>query len=143
MQVPGLANDRNHRRLRIEQSFQARVLGRRHALAASHAEGGDLGVAQRQLADFLKVLGVFRVRQRIAAFNEVHAQLIEPLGDQQFVLEREIDAFALAAVPERGVVDIDACHDFLRGLTPAGSPFKSNGPEAGCSRAGIFADGTR
>ncbi len=60
--------------------------------------------------DALEVLGVLLVRQRIAPFDEVEAQLVEPLGDQQLVLQRKVDAFALAAVAERRVVDLDATH---------------------------------
>ena len=29
---------------------------------------------------------------------------------QQFVLEREVDALALAAIAQGGVVNVDACH---------------------------------
>ena len=54
---------------------------RRRVLAAGHAEGGDLGVLERQLADVLEVLEVLRVRERIAALDEVDAELVEPARD--------------------------------------------------------------
>ena len=50
----------------------------------------------------LKELGVLRVRERIATFDVIEAQLVEPAGDEQLVLQREADAFALA--PSRSVV---------------------------------------
>ena len=58
-----------------------------------------------ELADRLEVLEVLGVRERVAALDEVDAQLVEPAGDEQLVLEREVDALALAAVAEGGVVD--------------------------------------
>ena len=48
------------------------------SLAAGHAEGGDLGVLQRQVADLLEVLDVLGVGERIAPFDVVDAQLVEP-----------------------------------------------------------------
>ena len=88
-------------------------------LAAGHAEGGDLGVLQRQLADLLEVLGVLGVGERIAALDVVDAQLVEPARDEQLVLEREVDALALAAVAQRRVVDLDACHREFSDTGPA------------------------
>ncbi len=58
----------------------------------------------------LEELGVLFVRQGIAPFDEIEAQLVEPLSDQQLILQREVDPFALAAVAERRVVDLDAAH---------------------------------
>ena len=66
--------------------------------------------SQRQLADFLEILEVLGIGQRIAALDEIDAQLVEPLGDVQLVLQGEVDALALAAVAQGGVVDVDACH---------------------------------
>ena len=42
-----------------------------------------------------------------AALDVVHAEGVEPLGDAELVGEREVDAFALRAVAERGVVKRD------------------------------------
>ncbi len=111
VQVPGLADDGDDRRLGVEQRLEAGVVGRLDALAARHAEGGDAGVPQRQLADFLEILEVLGVGQRIAALDEVHAQLVEPARDVQLVLQGEVDALALAAVAQGGVVDVDARHE--------------------------------
>ena len=90
-----------------------------HAFAAGHAEGADPGVLQVQLLNALKELGVLFVREGIAAFDEIEAELVEPLGDEQLVLQREVDAFALAAVAERGVVDLDA-HGWVVGRLASG-----------------------
>src|SRR5262249_34919916 len=80
------------------------------ALAARHAEGHDLRVLEREFAGFLEVLEVLRVGQRVTALDVVHAQFVEPAREEQFVLQGEVDAFALAAVAEGGVVDLNARH---------------------------------
>src|SRR5262249_46479772 len=106
----GLADDGNHPGLGIEQGLEASVLRGGDPLAPGHAEGGDAGVAQGELAHLLEVLEVFRVGERIAPLDEIDAQLIEPAGDEQLVLEGKVDALPLAAVAERRVVNLDACH---------------------------------
>src|SRR5260370_3829154 len=126
MQVPGLADDGDDRGLGFDEGLHAGVVGRVPALSASHTKGRDLGVAQFQLADFLKILKVLWVRERIAAFNEVDAQLIEATRNEQLVLKRKVDTLALAAVAKRRVVDLNACHS-----KPA-----IKKPEALCSGAG-------
>ena len=83
----------------------------------------------------LKELGVFLVRQRIAPFDEVEAQIVEPLGDQQLVLQRKVDPFALAAVAERRVVDLDA-HASMRGWVNK----KTLGPRLASGRMTVGGD---
>ena len=39
-----------------------------------------------------------------------NAELVEPARDEQLVLQREVDALALAAVAQRRVVDVDSRH---------------------------------
>src|SRR5439155_19673046 len=106
------------------------VLGGSDALTARHAESSDSGMLQRQLADFLEILEILRVRQRVTALDEIDAQLIQPLGDEQLVLKGEVDAFPLAAVAERGVVDRDAGHF----LSPNKKALKPNAPGPRCFR---------
>ncbi len=110
VQVPGLADNGDDGRLCVEQCLEAGVLLGPDALSPRHAEGRDPGVPERQLADFLEILEVLGVRQRVAALHEIDAQLVEPARDLELVLEREVDALALAAVAEGGIVDLDACH---------------------------------
>src|SRR5207249_10930169 len=40
----------------------------------------------------------------------VDAEVVEPFGDAELVLEREGDVLRLAAVPQRRVVDLDPLH---------------------------------
>ncbi len=114
MERRGFADDRQGFGAGIEQRFHAGVLRGLHSLAAGHAEGANPSVLQIQLLHALKELSVLFVRQRITPFDEIAAQLIEPLGDQQFILQRKIHPFALAAVTKRGVVDLDV-HGWVAG----------------------------
>ncbi len=119
--VPGLADDGDDGRLRIEQGLEARVVLGPGVLAPRHAKGGDSRVPQRELLDLLKILEVLGVGERVTALDEVNAEFIEAARDEQLVLEREVDALALAAVAKGGVVDRDARH---------GVPANEKSPEA-------------
>ena len=48
-----------------------------------------LACSQRQLADCLKILEVLGIGERIAAFDVVDAEFIEPAREQQLVLQGE------------------------------------------------------
>ena len=65
---------------------------------------------QRQRNNLLKVFRILGIRQWIAALDEIDAQFVQLLRDEQLVLEGEVDAFALAAVSQSGVVDFDSWH---------------------------------
>ena len=110
VQVPAFADQRDDFGLRIAERLHADVFFGGDSLSARHSEGGDLRVLERQVGDALEILGVFRIRQGIAPFDEVEPELVELGGDRKLVLEREVDPFALAAVAERRVVDLDAGH---------------------------------
>ena len=89
-----------------EQRLEARIVGDRAARPLGHAEGGELGVAERPRLG--EEPGVGRVGAGIAALDIVDAERVELLGDQPFVLDREIDAVRLRAVAQRRVVEGDA-----------------------------------
>src|SRR5207249_5171022 len=72
-----------------------------------------LCLRQFEIASAREVFGVLRVARGVAAFDEIDADLIQPLRDLQLVLQREADAFTLGAVAEGGVVDLDAAHGVL------------------------------
>ena len=61
----------------------------------------------------LEELGVLRIRERVAALDEIEAQLVEPPRDEHLVLQREVDPLALGAVAERRVVKLDLGHACL------------------------------
>ena len=87
VEIVRLADDRDDGRLRLDERLHAGVVGRLHALAARHAERAQPAVLQRLGGDALKELGVLRIRERVAALDEVEAELIEPPGDEQLVLQ--------------------------------------------------------
>ena len=93
----------------------------------------------------LEELGVLLVRQRIAPFDEIEAEAVQPLGDQQLVLQRKADPFALAAVAERGVVDLDPPHGRLGNFHNGGELRNENSPKTTGLRAGNcpLSDGAR
>ena len=112
VQIPGLADDRHDGR--------SGVACKRHmpisssgcaAFATRHPKRAEFGMLQRQIADLTEVFGrSFGVRQRIAALDEIHADFVQLLGNQQLILKREIDSLALAAVSKSRIVDLDSRH---------------------------------
>ncbi len=110
VEVPALADDGDDLGTGSDESAQAGVVLGGGVASAGHAEGGDAGAGEVEVADGLEVGGVLGVGERVAAFDVVDTQLVEALGDEQFVLEREVDPLALAAVSQGGVVDGDPRH---------------------------------
>src|SRR5437870_7823114 len=110
VEVPGLADDGDHRRLGAETEAEVAVVGGLDARAAGRAEGRHLRVLQPEALDGAEELLVARVRARPAALDVVDAEVVEPLGDAQLVLEREGDVFGRGPVAQRRVVDLDPPH---------------------------------
>ena len=86
------------------QRLHAAILFYRVAGEAGGAEGGELGVFEMQFGfgagEEVFVLGV---GAGPTAFDIVDAQLVEFLGDEEFVVDGEGDGFALGAVAEGGI----------------------------------------
>ena len=53
----------------------------------------------------------FSFEAGIAALDVIEAQVVQPLGQFQLVLQRETDPLGLRAVAERRVVNFDASHE--------------------------------
>ena len=103
VKVPRLRDQADRCDLGGEQRLKAGIVSERAARALGHAEGGEVRVAER--TRFGEEPGVGGVRAGIARLDIVDPERIELLGDQPFVLDREIDAVGLRAVAERGVVE--------------------------------------
>ncbi len=94
--------------VRLDQIAQRGVVVDLAARTARRAEGH-----QRRRAEVQFVLGageeldVLRVGAGPAAFDEVHAEQIELLGDAQLVVDRCRDTLHLEAVAQCGVEDLD------------------------------------
>ena len=56
----------------------------------------------------IEELFVTRVRAGVAALDVVDAQLVELARDLELIVEREGESFALDAVAESGVVEVEA-----------------------------------
>ena len=108
VQRPGLADDRDRGRLRVEQQAHLHVLLHAHAAAAGHAKGGDLRVLPGALRGLREEGLVPRIRPRPAALDVVDAEFIELLGDANLIEHAERNARPLRAVAEGGVVDRDS-----------------------------------
>ena len=87
VQLPGLAEDGDHRRLGVQQLADVGVVAGAHADAARRAEGGDARVLQAQALRCLEERLVARIRSRPAALDVGDAEVVEPLGDAQLVLD--------------------------------------------------------
>ena len=85
--LAALADDRHAGRLRIEQGFHAGIVLRLDPAAACHPKRADLGAAQLELANVFKERGVLGIGEGEAAFDVIDAELVEPLRDQQLVLQ--------------------------------------------------------
>ena len=83
--VPGLPDDGDHGRFALEQCLHSDIFCRGDSLASRHPEGGELGMGQRLLADFLEELDILGITQRVPAFDDVDAELIEHVDQLQFV----------------------------------------------------------
>ena len=107
VQQPGFADDGHDRRLGLQDLPHQLVLFHGHALAAGHAERGDAGIfpfSPRGLLEKFQVLGI---AAGPAAFDVMHPERVEFLGNAELVGDREIDAFTLTAVAQGGIVDFD------------------------------------
>ena len=95
--------DRNHRRAGFHQRPHVAVLFHRVLGETRAAERGQLGVPQIELSRARKEVLVLGIAPRPAAFDVIDAQLVQFLGNDQFVLNGKRDGLALRPVAEGGV----------------------------------------
>ncbi len=126
MAVVRLGDQGDHRGARLQQRLDLRVLGRLAAGPAGRAEGDEFGVPEVDLlARTGEELGVAGVGSRPAALDETDAEIVQVPGDGQLVRDRQVDAFTLGTVAQRGVEDMETVVGGLglgghAGLTPVG-----------------------
>ena len=87
MERPALPEDRDDRRLSIQQRVQVWVGLWSVRLVARAAEGGELGALPANLLCGGEELNVLRVRPWPTTLNRWHAELIKRTGDAQLVLQ--------------------------------------------------------
>ena len=122
VQVPAFADDGNDGRLGVDQGPHARVGRGLGAAAAGHAEGADAGVDEAGGRSVLEKGGVFGVRERITALDEVETERIELVGDVDLIDEAECNALALSTIAEGGVVKLDSAGVCGHGQVLRGGP---------------------
>jgi hypothetical protein len=98
----------------VEQGLHVGVGPGRLAGTDRRTERGDLRVAQLLAADLVEEGRVTGIGSRPAAFDHGYAELVEAARDGEFVVDRVVDALALGAVAQRGVVDLDAARNLPR-----------------------------
>src|SRR5437773_4029636 len=131
VEVPGLADDGDHRRLGEETEAQVAVVGGLHARPAGRAEGRHLRMLETEAFDGAEELLVARVRAWPTARDVVEAEGVAALGDAELLLEREGDVLGLRPVAQRRVVELDAPHGRFPGAGVGG--FGVGGMKASCS----------
>ena len=105
-----LAHDAHRRRARLHEVAQRGVVVHLALHPPGRAEGHERGRVEPQLgAGPPEELLVLRVGARPAALDEVHAEVVELLGDAQLVVDGERHALDLRAVAQGRVEDLDGC----------------------------------
>ena len=105
--VPGLADQGDDRRRGVEQRAQLEVVLGTDARPAGRPERRQPGMLEPDTSNAGEELGVGLVGTGPAALDDADPDAIEVLGDPQLVGHREVDADALGAVAQGGVVDLE------------------------------------
>ena len=106
VEVVGLADEADDRGAGVDDAGEDVVVGGGAAGTLGHAEGGEAGGAQ--VRGGLEEGAVGGVGAGPAALDVVDAEAVEGLGDAGLVLDGEVDALALLAVAEGGIVEVEA-----------------------------------
>ena len=104
MQIPALTDQRDHRSLGSQQSLDVGVVLRLGAFFQGGAKSGDFRFLELHLAGALEESLIFGVRAGPAALDVMHAELVQPLGNLQLVIDGIRDALALGAVTQGRVI---------------------------------------
>src|SRR5262249_58228329 len=93
--IPGFRDEADGGGLSLEQRREAWIVRSRTARPPRHAERGEGRLEAALLGEQLRV---GQVRARITALDIVDAEIVQPTGDDELVVERKIDAVGLRAV---------------------------------------------
>ncbi len=121
MQQPGLAKDRDHGRVRLQQQPDLVVALHRDTLAPRRTERRQARVLELLPLGLGKELDVLGIGPRPAALDVMNPERVELLGDAQLVHHRKVDAFALTAVAQGRIVYLD--FGFHKHLRQSGSEY--------------------
>jgi hypothetical protein len=65
--------------------------------------------------DLLKKLEIFGIRSRPTSFDVVNSELIQFMGNSDFVLHRKGNVFGLRSIPKGGIIDLNGIWETHRG----------------------------
>src|SRR3989338_7666970 len=105
MKIPGFSKDGYDLGIRLQKPFDLRVFRNFHVSSAGGAKGRDFCFLNPGSFDLMEKRHVLGVGTGPAAFYIMNAELVQTLGNQNLVVNRQTDALALSAVAECGVVD--------------------------------------
>src|SRR5260221_11758263 len=104
---PGLAENGDYGGGCVDQHTQLCVVLGAYSGAARTAEGRQFRVVQRHGLHTLEESSILGIGARPAAFDIVHAELIESPRNTNLILHAVGDALALRTVAEGRVIDFD------------------------------------
>ena len=110
VQQPRLAVDRDDGRRGVEEQPDLIVGLHANVFASRGAERCEARAPEGSVLRLLKELDVLGVAARPAAFDVMHTERVQTLGNPQLVGDRQRNALPLRAVPQRRVVDLDINH---------------------------------
>ncbi len=108
VQIPALAEDAHHGRSGVHQRVHADIFFHRVASQARRAKGRQPRMLQREVFGAREEVFIFRVGARPSAFDVIDAEFVELVQDQQLIVGRKAERFALRAVAQRCVEGEDA-----------------------------------
>ena len=107
VQVPAFSDNGQYGGTGAFQGGEGDIVGSADVRLAGHAEGGNSGVAEFELADLTEEGAILGVAERVSSLDVVNTDIVEVLGDGKLVLEAEGDAEGLGPVAKSGIVDGD------------------------------------
>ena len=107
VQRPRFSDDGHHRHAALEQRAQLGVLVGLGTRATRGAKRRQTGVLQLEIFRLLKKRDVARIGAGKTAFNVIHPERVEFLGNEQLVGDGKANAFALGAITQGGIVYFD------------------------------------
>ena len=107
LQLPTLPENRDDRRLGIDEELNLRIFFDGKIRPTRRAKGCDLGVIPSFLGRSFKKLDIFWVRSRPATFDIVHPKLVEPLGNSHLIQAGEEKTFTLRTIAESRIIYAD------------------------------------
>src|SRR5713101_5634985 len=120
MELPALAEDRHNRGARFDQLADVAVFSDGVLRETRGTEGGQFCVLEIQLGSAFEKIFIFGIRAGPAAFNVIDSQIVQLLGDHEFVIHGKGDGLSLSAISERCVKGEDFHITWWRRLAPAG-----------------------